>query len=117
MLKFNIEQLEDKCTINSNDEIFSEKTEKIVDSITINALTINIFSVGKNLIDYIESFCKVNIPDKYKDLKENILSKRYDGVFSYRLGLFLRNYSQHGHLPVSVHVGKCCFDLNQTQDT
>jgi len=85
------------------------------DSIAINALTINILSAGKTfaeainvLIDTVFNtfICPEGFTKKW-------LSDIYDNNFHYRFMLRLRDYSQHGYLPVSVNDGKFGFDLFQ----
>lgn len=87
------------------------------DDIIINAFTINCLSSGKTLIESIENFIKDNIGEDseiYKTFKIECLNKIYDDTFSYRLLIRMRDFSQHGHLPVSVALdNRCSFDLEQ----
>lgn len=101
-----------------NDDTLVRKFEsKESDYVIINALVINLISSGKTLMESIEGFvkflnrCLEGYDNKFK---EEQISKLYDKSFSYRFLLFLRNYSQHGHLPVSNDFnGSFCFDLNR----
>ncbi len=100
--------------------LYSDKIERKIaydhetsDCVAINALTINFISSGKTLMESIENFLKINDGELYEEFKKNYLSKEYDGNFQYRFLLRLRDYAQHGHLPVSMNFdNKYCFDLN-----
>lgn len=112
---FNVDQLFDFCTLYYNDQIVRKKDGCSVSLIEINALLINIISAGKTLIDKVESFLKTELgEDRVKIFKDNCISKKYDEVFSYRFLYHLRNFAQHGSLPVSQKPKeKFCFDLFQ----
>lgn len=80
--------------------------------ITINNYLINIISYGKTLVDAMETITKE------KELKGSgvanyidIVHQVYDTSFSYRLMYFLRNFSQHGHLPISYTDKTYCINL------
>lgn len=89
--------------------------------IAINALTINYISAGKTLTEAIEAFIKElcsGDDERFKSLKKKVLSDMYDTCFYYRLLLHLRNFAQHGHLPVSIDAEKkAYFDLNHFLNT
>ncbi|MBR5337759.1 MAG: hypothetical protein IK152_07225 [Lachnospiraceae bacterium] len=86
------------------------------DLYAINSHTIMLLSAGKTIIDEIEhclenSFC--NDHKQVDDFLNNHIRKEYDGNYSYRLLYRLRNFCQHGHIPVSRHHQYPCFDLSQ----
>lgn len=88
----------------------------------INALTINIVSAGKTLVDSIDTYMTSVFgeeTDIYLRFKKDILAKKYDKHFPYRFLLRLRDFAQHGHPPVSVNLAesRCCFDLTQILNT
>lgn len=92
--------------IRSITDEFDEKTE-------INALVINFISSGKTLADTLivcsESFAQ---SDSEGTLSHNqYQSTIYDGCFSYQLLTHLRNFSQHGHIPVSQDGDIFGFDV------
>lgn len=89
------------------------------DIIIINALTINYISAAKTFTDSIEAFLTVNFgEEQFNNFKKDCLSKIYDEKFSYRLLIRLRDYAQHGHLPVYMSSDKrCSFDLQQILNT
>ena len=88
-------------------ETFDNRTE-------LNALVISFISAGKTLIDSLttcvtESEKNSGIFTSFK----KFLTCSYDDSFSYRLLTRLRDFSQHGHLPVSVINDDICFDIAQ----
>ena len=90
---------------------FDDRTE-------VNALIISYISAGKTLTDSLEA-CMLgteSVHDACREYKE-LLSKVYDESFSYRLLVRLRDYSQHGHLPVSIDNNMFCFDIAQIIET
>ena len=84
----------------------------------INATTIALVSVGRNIVESVEVFLKeFTSEEEYNLFKEKIIKKEYDISFIYRFMYVLRNYSQHGHIPVSCFEGEICFDLYQINKT
>lgn len=87
----------------------------------LNSHTISLLSAGKNAIDSIE-LC---IANSFKDgdtrktsFATDYTTKEYDNNFSYRFLSRLRNFTQHGHIPVSHPFGEApCFDITQIYDT
>lgn len=94
---------------------FKEKDDRIV----INTLVINYISSAKTLIESINNFIRKKLGDeKYNMYKINCLSKIYDERFSYRLLIHLRDFAQHGHLPIHISLdNKCSFDLDHILNT
>lgn len=92
-------------------ETFDDRTE-------LNALVISFVSAGKTLIDSLTTCVKAS--DKNSEIStsfEKFLVCSYDDSFSYRLLIRLRDFSQHGHLPVSVANDKMRFDIAQILNT
>ena len=91
------------------------------DEILINALTINCISAGKTLVESLERSVRTMAGEKsdmYGNFKNNYYSKFYDESFSYRFLTHIRNYSQHGHIPVTVeNQNMCSFDLKRYLST
>lgn len=83
------------------------------DYIQINALVINYISSAKTFVESIEKFITSRYSKNEKDLFcQDITSKIYDTIFSYRLLIRLRDFAQHGHLVVYFDFNnKCCFSL------
>jgi len=115
IFRFNIMNMRHQYTLFSSGNIERniEYDFNTSDSVAINALTISFISAGKTLIESIENFLKMQNTKIYQDFKENCLAKEYDANFHYRLLLRLRDYAQHGHLPVTMdYDNKYCFDIN-----
>ena len=86
------------------------------DYYAINGLVIAILGAWKSLLEAMNVYnrefpCSAAI----KSWKDTV-STVYDNSFNYRFLLRLRDYSQHGHVPVSVVEGKFCFDLYQISE-
>ncbi len=116
IFKINLKNILSSYTLKVDDFIVRNfdfnNTEE--DFIIINALVINYISSAKTFIESIETFFTQNLgKEELGKFKENCLSKMYDEKFSYRLLIRLRDYSQHGHLPVFVSSNKkCSFNLD-----
>ncbi len=88
----------------------------------INALIINYISSAKTLLEAMENVDKntdyhtIERKKKESDFKRKHLSKYYDSNFYYRFFDMLRNFSQHGHPPVSLIENGAKFDLEQIVD-
>ena len=107
--------------LNSNDTIKRNNflNDKYNDNITINALIINYISSAKTFVESIEVFLNNNSNENnIKQFKES-LCKIYDENFSYRLLIRLRDFAQHGHLPVnsSPYNKQYAFDLRIITNT
>lgn len=119
LLEFNLKQLFSYCIMKYDDR-FIKTNGEIIDFYDINGLVINIISSAKTLIEALETFYEIELGEERKKLfKLEVLSKKYDDVFSYRFLLYMRNYAQHGHLPISHIYDKerFCFDLMQILST
>ena len=116
VFRYNLTNLLKHFTIFTNDLIEStgEKLTEDQYYYQINALTINLISSAKTLTESIEVCMKNFLAEKdFKSFKNKILSKPYDEHFSYRFLLHVRNYSQHGHLPVNIEQQRVYFDLDE----
>lgn len=83
------------------------------DYIAVNAFVINWISAARTLTALMENCIKGNFAKddpKYQVYMQNY-HDLYDHCFSYRLLIRLRNYAQHGHLPVSQEGDWYGFDL------
>ena len=111
--QYNFTLLHGKFTLKVDDSIQKKDSIDIENYVAINALVINLISAAKILTDSIQVFYK-----KYSSEEEFQKINRFDESFSYRLCYFLRNYSQHGHLPVSCPDGThYCFELKRILNT
>lgn len=114
IFRCNLDILLHHFQLNTNGLIVSKVVTENQESdyIQINSFTINFISSAKSLLESIEAFMKTNSSSEtFKLFKEKYLSKTYDNCFSYRLLLHLRNFAQHGHLPVSIDNKRVYFDL------
>ena len=112
---FNREQLIFYYVFYFNDTYAPKQNNYFDDRILINSLTINYISAAVNLVEAQRKFAKIYNIMEFEKYCNDI----YDESFHYRLMCFLRNYSQHGHFPVSVDKNNhsCCFDLQQIYNT
>lgn len=83
------------------------------DYIVINAMVNNVISAGRTLVEAMECYINVNFDENDVDYEKffKCLHDTYDTSFAYRLLTRLRDYSQHGHLPVSQNGDWFGFDL------
>lgn len=122
VFRFNLENLLNSYTIYPNDQLERKEyfTSDYSDFIAINALTTNLISSGRAVVDAID-FCMKNSYGKnspeYQTFRTDCQSKVYDDNFAYRFFYHLRNFSQHMHLPVSISNGLFNFDLWQILNT
>lgn len=122
---FNLLNMRNSFVFNMNDTVI--KTEHCPDFdsdfIAINSLVVNLISSAKILTEYLRETAdrwlgeSKSKEDKYKDMYNSYVSKIYDKSFNYRLLINLRNYMQHGYLPVSFQEGKYSFDAGQILST
>jgi len=71
----------------------------------INAFVTNVISSGKTLINAMIVYIKNAYgpgSSEYSEFKTTYPKKEYDDSFGYRFLTRLRDFSQHGHLPVSM---------------
>ena len=75
------------------------------DEVAINALFISFISAGKTFVESINVFLEKYCSSIYEKIRENYICKEYDDNFCYRLLLRVRDFSQHGHLPLLRNNG------------
>ncbi|MBQ7295461.1 MAG: hypothetical protein IJW86_04625 [Clostridia bacterium] len=116
IFKKDIDDLQSEYVLKNNGNVFREQNpaNSGADYISVNSHIINIISAGRTLIESMECYIKNNsdigdAKQKYLDYYHNT----YDSSFAYRLLIRLRDYSQHGHLPVSSTGNNYYFDLIQ----
>ena len=111
MMVFNLGNMFEKFSLQFDDRIFAKRGET-VDVIQINALLCNAVSAGRTLIESMEKFDEFYI-SKDKSFKKNFISKAYDQYSEYKIVDFLRNYMQHGHIPIHYDEEKIYLDLSE----
>lgn len=116
IFKKDIDNLQNEYVLKNNGNVFRKQNpaNSGADYISVNSHIINIISAGRTLVESMECYIKNNsdIGDekqKYLDFYHGT----YDSSFAYRLLIRLRDYSQHGHLPVSFMGNNYFFDLIQ----
>ncbi|HCJ0858982.1 TPA: hypothetical protein NR789_001888 [Enterococcus faecalis] len=111
----NYSLLLENFTLNTNDTVYYRHTIIQEDELytLINTFTINLISSGKSLSESIDTYLNTILgKETYNKFRSDISSPIYDKNFSYKLLLQLRNYSQHGHIPVEISKNKACFNLD-----
>lgn len=116
IFKKDIDDLQSEYVLKNNGNVFREQNpaNSGADYISVNSHIINIISAGRTLVESMECYIENNsdigdVKHKYLDFYHNT----YDSSFAYRLLIRLRDYSQHGHLPVSSTGNNYYFDLIQ----
>ena len=121
LFRYNLKRLLSTYELNVADTVkrHMPRFGSFSDRIELNALVINYISSGKTLIDSIQACMKVTYSEKSTEYTSfcKFLSSVYDDCFSYRLLTRLRDFAQHGHLPVSVNGTRMCFDIAQIINT
>lgn len=123
MFYYNLQWFEDSFSITFMGEISFRKKFLSPQEIFIaaNANLINIISAGKTLIDALDNF--VTSPNFKPGSKQNNYSDYRRSIFAssfaYQFMYFLRNFSQHGHLPISYDASSrhYYFDLWRILET
>lgn len=121
IFKVNLQHLLFHYELMTNDTVIKKDNFDIEenDGIIINALVINYISSARTFVESVETFVKETFEVKEaENFKKIYLSKLYDEKFTYRFLYSLRNYSQHGHLPVYIdYNNKCSFNLDEILNT
>ena len=114
MMQCTFDMIQDYYDIDAND-VYKRKRRigEFDDRIALNVLVSNYLAMAKEFAESIEVFIKVHLENEGAEFKKTYMSTVYDKIFSYRFLQFIRNFSQHGDLSVSVRDGRCCFDLLQ----
>ena len=109
---FNLNNISNYYNIDIADFIEQSNTSLFIENeyFAINSLIINYISAGKTLIEALQCYGNTFLPASFVQFSTKI----YDESFSYRFLLMIRNYSQHGNLPLSVDEdGSYYFDFLQ----
>lgn len=117
MFQYCLDSIDSKYTLmsNGNLRIKGKNTSTEEDYIAINALTNSLISSGRTLVEAMECYVCENYSEADAARKEFMdhLHSIYDSSFSYRFLIRMRDYSQHGHLPVNQNGEWFGFDLYQ----
>jgi len=114
MMLFDLDDIFSYYKLNFDDTVVPAGGEEI-NMIQLNALLGNAVSAARTLVESMEVFDKVYVSEE-GNFKKNYISRVYDDHFSYRLIDFLRNYMQHGHVPVSFDGERIFFQISEILD-
>lgn len=122
---FNLLSMRNSFMFNMNDTIVRTEycPDYASDFVAVNSFVINLISSAKTMTEFLRETANrwlgnsKNTNDKYKDKYNVYVSGIYDSSFNYRLLINLRNYMQHGYLPVSCVEDRYSFDVKQILDT
>lgn len=116
---------ENLCELYKLIDVFNYSYERIKviysenDPLAMNAHTMTLLSAGKMIEESIIRYSEYLFGEndvRFLDLRKKI-SAEYDREFSFRFLIKLRDFSEHGHVPVSFQDGSYCFDLIQIYNT
>ena len=107
MMEFNLSAIFSHYTFHFNDTVIPAN-DKEFNILQINALLGNAISSAHTLIEAMAVFDKVYISEQ-QFFKKGYISEAYDEYFSYRFTECIRNYIQHGHIPISFDGEKIFF--------
>lgn len=117
MFQYALDCIDSKYTLMSNGKVLknNDPANTEADFIAINAMVNNLISAGRTLVESMECYVSENYPKDDSNRKEymDFYHKTYDISFPYRFLIRMRDYSQHGHLPVNQDGEWYGFDLYQ----
>lgn len=114
LMQFNLAEIFSHYTFHFNDTV-APVTDKKFNILQINALIGNAVSSAHTLIEAMDIFDRVYISEQ-QFFKKGYISKTYDEYFSYRFTECIRNYMQHGHIPISFDGEKIFFQISEILD-
>ena len=114
MMLYNLEKIFRDYNLLFDDRVYTYNGQE-VDVLQLNALIGNAISSARTLIESVEVFDKAYI-DSDGTFKTSYISKAYDKWMAYRMVDFLRNYMQHGHVPISYDGNKIFLNLTEILD-
>ncbi len=120
MFKFNLDCIQNNYTLMNSGEVFQNNNPAKGDEdyIAINAYVNNLISAGRTLIESMECYFNVlHNDDEQKNQYLDYYHNTYDKSFAYRFLIRLRDFSQHGHMPVFKQGHNYYFDLKQILET
>lgn len=117
MFQYGLDCIGDKYVLMSDGKVLSNRKPavSVEDYIAINAMVNNLISAGRTLVESMECYVKENYPEGNENRERymKFYHDTYDSSFSYRFLIRMRDYSQHGHLPVNQNTSWYGFDLYQ----
>lgn len=117
MFQYGLDCIDSNYILMSNGKLLRNNEPAITeaDFVAINAMVTNLISAGRTLVESMECYITENYQNDNSDRKEymDFYHKTYDSSFPYRFLIRMRDYSQHGHLPVNQYDEWYGFDLYQ----
>ena len=117
MFKYCLNSIDCKYTLMSsgNIQVNGKNVSAEEDYIAINVLVNSLISAGRTLVEAMECYIRENYSETDTARMEfmDYLHSVYDSSFAYRFLIRMRDYSQHGHLPVNQNGEWFGFELHQ----
>lgn len=117
MFQYCLDCIDSKYVLMSDGKVLinSKPATSEEDYIAINAMVNNLISAGRTLVESMECYITENYQKDDSDSQSymDFYHKTYDTSFAYRFLIRMRDYSQHGHLPVNQNGEWYGFDLYQ----
>lgn len=117
MFRYSLDSMNEKYVLMSNGEVLKNNEFAVSeeDYIAINAMVNNLISAGRTLVESMECYVSENYPKGDSDREEYLefYHDTYNHSFAYRFMIRMRDYAQHGHLPVNQNGTWYGFDLYQ----
>lgn len=114
MMLFDLDDISKQYVFHFDDRVIP-LYDKELNILYVNRIIRNAVSSARTLIESMEIFEREYI-DSEGYFKINFISRTYDEYFSYRFIDFIRNYLQHGHVPISFDGEKIFFQLSEILD-
>ena len=114
MMVFDLDDISKQYVFHFDDRVIP-LYDKELNILYVNRIIRNAVSSARTLIESMEIFEREYI-DSEGYFKINFISRTYDEYFSYRFIDFIRNYLQHGHVPISFDGEKIFFQLSEILD-
>lgn len=117
MFQYCLNSIDCKYTLMSsgNIQVNGKNVSAEEDYIAINVLVNSLISAGRTLVEAMECYIRENYSETDTARMEfmDYLHSVYDSSFAYRFLIRMRDYSQHGHLPVNQNGEWFGFELHQ----
>lgn len=117
MFRYSLDCIGDQYVLMSNGKLLKNNEPAVSedDFIAINSLVNNLISAGRTLVESMECYVTENLSEEDSGRKDymKFYHETYDHSFPYRFLIRMRDYAQHGHLPVNQDGDWYGFDLYQ----
>lgn len=114
---FNLKIMRNNYTWMNNGDVYHKgiPAEGNDHFIAVNSMIINLIGSARTLTESMDCYMNENYESENKDVQafRDFTHSIYDECFAYRFLIRLRDFSQHGHPPVSRKAANYFFDLRQ----